>query len=425
MKKAWSWAILCIVLGFSMNSFAQHAELKDGIKSYESGDYQKALQYFQIAINAEAQLKGNKAAEAYLYRARTHTALLQEAAKSGDEEAVKKNQDALILAYQDLESAEAKNTNDKFAKEIENEQTILYAGLLQGGASFLQTIYQDPSLSPETKSQLLDIAQRYLAAAKKLQPERYPAYSWYGQVMMLKRDNESALENFEESITKYKANPPEKIDLEYYNVYANLALLAMQKREAKKALELLTEGMSELKTAFEQAQKEENSDQEALKQKHQILKNDLQQLELDIYLHSPEFNSQAIIKFAQAVQEEPENYNLRMSYAKLLEERKDSKAAIEQYQKATEINNSDFIPYYNIGIIQLKQGAKLQQQLNEPSEAELQQLKNFYQEAFEALEKAHQLAPKDLPTLEGLVLVTGRLEMKEAYLKYRNLKKSL
>lgn len=426
MKSYWRWVSLCLLFIINSSAFAQNAEVNDGIKSYEAADYPKALQYFQIAINSEAQLKGNKAAEAYLYRAKTRTALLKEAAHLGKEEAVKKHQHALILAFQDLQAAGEKNEQKKLGKLIDQEKAMLYAGLLQGGAGFLDRLYQDKSLNSKVRTELLDAAQRYLSAAMKLQEDRYPAYNWYAQVMMLKRDNESALKYFKLAIEKYEANPPAKSDLPHFNIFANLALLDMQERKSEQALQWLDRGKIDLQAAYKLAKNDNELDQKLLQQQFDKLSNDFQQLELDIYLHSPKYKDQAIEKFEKAVAENPDNFNLRIAYASLLEAEKQIDQAVTQYQKATELAPKNFLPQYNIGVIYLKKAAELQKSIEgEDNPEKLKQLTVKYQSSLEALEKAHQLAPKDFETLKALVLVTGRLEMKEAYLKYRNLKNAL
>lgn len=426
MNSYWRWLSLCLVLIVNSSAFAQNAEVKNGIQSYEAGDFPKALQYFQIAINAEAQLKGNKAAEAYLYRAKTRTALLKQAAQSGNEEAIKEHQHAMILAFQDLVSAGEKNEQKKLGELIDQEKALLYAGLLEGGAGFLDRLYQDQGLNSAVRNQLLDAAQRYLSAAIKLQEDRYSAYNWYGQVMMLKRDNESAQKYFQLAIEKHKGSPPTKADLLHFNIFANLALLDMQERKVEQALQWLEQGKSGLQAAHQLAKSDSDQDQKLLQQQFDKLSNDFEQLELDIYLHSPEHKDQAIEKFKAAVAEDSNNFNLRIAYANLLEAENKIDQAVTQYQKAAELAPKNFLPQYNIGVIYLKQAAELQKSIEgEADSKKLEQLKAQYQKSLDALEKAHQLAPKDLETLKALVLVTGRLEMKEAYLKYRNLKRAL
>ncbi len=415
MYKSWIWNSMILLL-LSTALCAQSGELQKGIQAFEKQDFPKALQYFQIVLNTEAQLKGNTAAEAYLYRAKTQMALLQQAVQSGQEEAIERQQHALILAAQDLEAATEKNQDKKFAKTIDAEQERLYLGLLQGGAGFLQRLYQDADLNAASRAALLDAAQRYLAAAKKLRPSSYRAYDLYGQVMMLKRDNESAEQHYLLAIEKYNSQPSASPDLQHYNVYANLALLEMQGRQTKQALAYLDEGKRRLQAAYQQSQDSSS---------YQLVYNGLEKLELDIYLNSPELLDPALLKFKTALEQNPKDYLLQMAYAGLLEKKGNAQEALSHYQKASELK-ADFLPHYNIGIIHLKSAQAQQKAIEgEATEAEIASLKAQYEQALQAFEKAHELAPKDLPTLEALVLISSRLEMKEAYLAYRNKKKAL
>jgi tetratricopeptide (TPR) repeat protein len=102
------------------------------------------------------------------------------------------------------------------------------------------------------------------------------------------------------------------------------------------------------------------------------------------------------------------------------EKLKNSELALESYKKTVEIDPTHFDAYYNMGAIYYNEGAQLNDSANAVDPDDFQtynkikkQADEEFKKALPYLEKAHELDPKDLPTMQSLKLIyyrTGNLE---------------
>jgi predicted Zn-dependent protease len=420
--------ILCLCIPF-MPLQAQNQELKNAEDAFAKQDYAKTMQHISIMLNAPKQLRGDDLFKLHLLRAKTYINIFHNAIKAENEELIEANRDNYILAYQDiLEAKLLSNTATSTSIEELNEVSGYLQGSLRlSGAGFLNNVYSNTSLNTAARVELLDEAQKYLLAAIKLDPKDYLTQDFYGQVMMLKRDKETALKYFKESISNYKILALEKTpDFSHFRVYANMAILYMQNKELEPALQILEAGKKKLNEVYDKS-----------KLKNDLVELDFQRaqqnmidIEMDIYLNAPSKRVEALVKFEKALAETPKDYSLRLAYASLLEQDNQKEKAIEQYKSAIETNKIGFFAYFNLGILYLNNGLEQYQQSNEvTAEVEKASWKekamNDFQLALPVLKNANDANPRDVPTLEALVLVTARLGLEEEYKFYRNQKKEL
>lgn len=101
--------------------------------------------------------------------------------------------------------------------------------------------------------------------------------------------------------------------------------------------------------------------------------------------------------------------------------------AVECYKKAIELKNDVFDYHYNLGALYFNQSADLYEKANnEPDNKKYQELKAKGDEkmklAIPYLEKAHELNPKDLPTMESLKTAYYRIQALD---KYEKIKKEI
>lgn len=420
--------ILCLCMPL-MQLQAQNQELKNAEEAFARQDYAKTMQHISIMLNAPKQMRGDDLFKLHLLRAKTYINIFHNAIKAEHEELIEANRDNYIWAYQDILAAKqlSHSATSEDVEALNEVAAYLQGSLRLSGAGFLNNVYTNTSLNTAARAELLDEAQKYLLAAIKLDPKDYLTQDFYGQVMMLKRDRETALKYFKESISNYKIGSVDKDpDFSHFRVYANIAILYMQNKELEPALQILETGKTKLKEVHDK-----------YKLKNSLVELDYQQMykkivdiEMDIYLNAPSKRGEALSKFEKAVAETPKDYALRLAYASLLEQDNQREKAIEQYQMAIEINKTGFLAYFNLGILYLNQGLEQHQQSNEATaEAEKASWKekatNNYQLALPLLRNANDANPSDLPTLEALVLLTARLGLEEEYKFYRNQKKEL
>ncbi len=105
----------------------------------------------------------------------------------------------------------------------------------------------------------------------------------------------------------------------------------------------------------------------------------------------------------------------------------DETKAIECYKKAIEIKPDHFDSYYNIGVMYFNKGADKNNEaknIDFDDQATYKKVKaesdKYFKEALPYLEKAHEINPKDMNTMQSLKLVyyrTGDLDKREKIMK--------
>ena len=251
----------------------------------------------------------------------------------------------------------------------------------------------------------------------------------------MQKDSLSALNDFYQAQQLYFSNPPDQPDLLLGYAYYRSALIQKDyKKDTDQALADIHKGIKMVDEAFVQLQSFRsvyNDDQWALTESQ--YKNaiaDLKAFELNIYGKDkdPKQKIAGIDKFEKAIQEDPNNYSIRITYAGMLESI-DPEAAIEQYKNAVEIDASKEIALFNLGAIYVNEANRLFNQANEAEDLEeytkLSMLgKAKYTEALPYLELAYKVNPDNLQTLQAIMQITITTEDMEKYQHYKALRDS-
>lgn len=122
-----------------------------------------------------------------------------------------------------------------------------------------------------------------------------------------------------------------------------------------------------------------------------------------------------------AIQNDPNNPTYHFALGTIHDSNdKNYDKAIECYKKAIELKSDVFDYHYNLGALFFNQAADLYNQANnEPDNKKYQAIKaqgdDKMKLALPYLEKAHELNPKDLPTMESLKNGYYRLQMNDKY----------
>jgi tetratricopeptide (TPR) repeat protein len=119
----------------------------------------------------------------------------------------------------------------------------------------------------------------------------------------------------------------------------------------------------------------------------------------------------ALIKKAQ--EKEPENVNLYIVEGDLREKLDDMEGATKCYQKAMEIDANDFFGYYKLGLLYYNIGAKYSEQAvnekdNKESDRLLELANSELKKALPFLDKAYELQPKEVSTIQALKEINFR-----------------
>ena len=397
--------------------------LKTADEYFKKQDYEKALQHLQIMLYNPQQLKGDEHCFALLLKAKSQLNLLDRAVKNKDNKNIEKYKDAYFLAYQDLIEARKFMIGEAAKKEAESLGNYLNRSITNLGAGILNTIYSDAKMTQSAKDASLDEAQKYLMAAISLKPNDYSAYDFYGQVMMLKKADDDALAYFEKSKKYFAESKSNSTDLGHFRVYGNIAIIQLNRKNGAEALKTIETAKNNLESHYQRINKKDSlSNKEYLG-----MKSLLQNIENDIYLNSPELAQKAIEKFNNQIKTNPAELSARFSLAQVYEQQKMYSEAAAEYESLLKIDSTNRLANYNLGILYLNEAMVIESKINaENADPKLKsKFTNLLQRSESLLKKALGSEEKDLDCIDALLKIYSRLQDKDAYLYYRNLKTAL
>jgi predicted Zn-dependent protease len=369
------------------------------------------------------QLKGDEHCFALLLKAKSQLNLLDRAVKNKDNKNIEKYKDAYFLAYQDLIEARKFMIGEAAKKEAESLGNYLHRSITNLGAGILNTIYSDAKMTQSAKDASLDEAQKYLMAAISLKPNDYSAYDFYGQVMMLKKADDDALAYFEKSKKYFAESKSNSTDLGHFRVYGNIAIIQLNRKNGAEALKTIETAKNNLESHYQRINKKDSlSNKEYLG-----MKSLLQNIENDIFLNSPELAQKAIEKFNNQIKTNPSELSARFSLAQVYEQQKMYSEAAAEYESLLKIDSTNRLANYNLGILHLNEAMGIESKINaENADPKLKsKFTNLLQRSESLLKKALGSDEKDLDCIDALLKIYSRLQDKDAYQYYRNLKTAL
>jgi tetratricopeptide (TPR) repeat protein len=157
------------------------------------------------------------------------------------------------------------------------------------------------------------------------------------------------------------------------------------------------------------------------------MKSLLQNIENDIFLNSPELAQKAIEKFNNQIKTNPSELSARFSLAQVYEQQKMYSEAAAEYESLLKIDSTNRLANYNLGILYLNEAMGIESKINaENVDPKLKsKFTNLLQRSESSLKKALGSEEKDLDCIDALLKIYSRLQDKDAYLYYRNLKTAL
>ena len=118
----------------------------------------------------------------------------------------------------------------------------------------------------------------------------------------------------------------------------------------------------------------------------------------------------------KAIEDNPSNVDLWFGRGRIFYALKDSDQSIESFKKVVELKPDLFEGNYYLGVFYTIKGDALNKEMNEKQyssqavyDADLKVVNDVYKEAVPWFEKAHQIKPDDVDTLEFLKSICFRL----------------
>lgn len=415
----------CLLLVQPAN--AQLMQYQQGQKYFSGGDYVKALEYFNQAISQERS--GNKAllTEAYYFRGLTFIRLHGEAFSSENKESQKKYADALLLAYKDFKSS-LKNDDGAYWSKIDLEVKNLHHSLLQEGLKALNE-YNDQVYHGKPDPRLLTRASDYLGAAHEIR-DSYLVNDLLGQVALVKGEMEEAEKFFVHSENLYLENLPDEPDFLMAYVFYRLAAIHKNSdyhqamNDCQRGIALMESEYTRfvmMKSKLGQVRVQQMEDQ------YRLAMQDLNNLKLDLYISDPGLYTEAIEVFESELSKDPENVDLLIGYASLLE-KSDKTKAVAVYKQVLDLQPEHSLALFNLGALHYAKGKEMFDLTQKTTQNDQYAL--LMEGAIESFEKSRPYFeralvqdPGSIQTIQALKTIAFILDDEPAYLKYQALEK--
>lgn len=414
---------LPLLLLFSVATIAQDSKITTGLVAYNQQDYDKAVEALEQGLKDESQVKDKNLPKGYYYYGKALIGQLQKAAMSKDAALIEKYQDNMLKAHTAFKNAQKKD-DGKWGDKVQAELKNLYNSFLSTGLTVLN---KANTLSGPQQQKAYNEVKQYLEICIDIDNTNYLSYDLLGQTELGLKDSTNAIKSFNKAAQAFVTNPPKNPDLLVAYVYYRIGLLERyMNNDLDKALKAIEQGKTVVDKEWERLQGVKSnyteSNWQSLTEQYQNATQDLSRFELDILLNSPEKMGEAITKFEKAVQEEPNNYLIRVAYAQLLEQ-VDAEKAIVQYRKSIEIDPNNYMAYFNLGAIYNNIAAEYYKQANAMDLAESQPLQDKAEEymelAYPVFQKVLEIEPSEVSTLRALSQIAITLEKLDDYKKYK------
>ena len=392
---------------------AQHNVVSNAIQAFYDGDYEKAYELSGDALTNVDELSEDYIAAAFYYLAKSRIQVLRIAMEVNNQEKLKQMQNALIESYFDYKEA-LSTADNKLAEDIMQDLDALYNPILQTGLSALNT-GNDRRQPDNVRESAYKAAKGYLLAAKDIS-NTYLACDLAGQAYIALGDTLAALEMFKESISVYKYNLPSTPDFLMAYVFFRKAIIERyHSKNNMLALGSLMDGENLLSLEYSRLGAARLTP--VLQTAYENGMMDLIGFELDIYLNNPDLTDEAIIRFQEVLVLYPEDYDIHVSYANLLEE-VDPLLSIDAYETAISIDESRELAWFNLGAMYNNIGSEQYLAgLNNDNDMIADSLYNEANKSFRSsytyMEEAYRLNPKSISTIRALVQLANSLGLDE------------
>ncbi len=401
--------LLALALLFSVALQAQKSKITSGVLAQNNGDVSGAVEKLTEALAHPEKVKKEKdLRKAHYY---LHKAFYQVAVDSSLTELRGQYPDAAIKAKTHLVAALEGEEGKRYRNQatLDQAEPNLWAVLYNEGVNIFNSGFDTGERQDER-------ALKYFLAAEDLDSTNFFTQRMLGATFLMVEDTLNTINHLENAIDIFKskyvdvdeetketlmATPAYENELGQMSyLFQQLAVIYNQQNNFSKALEVIGEGK-------------------------EILGKDegLTRQELGIYQSRPELFENAREKFESAIAESPDDINLKLSYAGLLEQNKLTEEAFEYYQEAYQTDPQSLQANYGMGAYYINTAALLSEKKMEmKKDAEIEEANN---EIIELLKKAypymkwlHEKQPENREWLSQLVTITPIIGKEEEMVEY-------
>ncbi|RMG70440.1 MAG: hypothetical protein D6722_08670 [Bacteroidetes bacterium] len=393
--------LLMLATLLSLPLAAQPSKVTSGVLDFQNGNVGEAIEKLEAALAAGEENpdlfrkgKAKYIAKAHYY---LHAAYARVARDTSLKDLQAQYPDAALLAADHLDLA----LNHEYGKQWQTRATLdnasmnVWYSLYSGGVDFFNEANYDR-------------ATAYFLGADKANPNHFLTTRMLGTAQLMQEDTAAAIASLEKALNLFKAR--------YMDNEDEKAL------EALKATSEYEEDLGQISYVAQQlaviynAQGDPRKALDVLKVGEEIDPNDpdMKRQELNIYNQNPELFEEAVSKFESAIAENPDDDQIKLAYASLLERNERAEDALAIYQEVYEKDPNNLLANYGLGASYINQAAEISQVKmatdNEEKIAEYdKQIIALLRQAYPYMKKLHELQPTEREWLSQLVSITGNL----------------
>lgn len=419
-------ALLASVLTFAQNSKVTSATFK-----FQDQEYKEAAEYIN---EAAGHPKTSVKAKTWFTRAQIYAAIATESAKYPE-----LGKTALDETFSSVKKAVEFDDRGKYTRKLEPILITLYNAFYTKGSNERM----DQNYEAAVKAfQTTEEVQKY-ATEKELAtiPDNIFTTYFIGESHLYNEDTAKAVESFEflfsdkdriiqnlkegekqlQQIKELAEKTGQEIPLEQNtNPYKSIIEVGVSNYV----------GILNAQQKFDKALEITSVGQDLLPGNQNIIVQ-----ELNVYIQSGR-SEEAVEKFEAAAEADPNNADIKAALGtiydqlkeKAIEEGNEAEAKkyetkiINTYKGAIELNPDAFIPNYNLGTYYYNKGVEINDEMNKLGMSKEDQKKfnalkekqkSTFKEALPYLEKAHEVSPDEMATMDALSKVYFLLEMFE------------
>ncbi len=368
--------LLSVIALFGFQSFAQNGKVTSGAIAYDGGRIEDAIEKLEEALSQKEDLKDKNIPKAHYYLASAYLAAAQDTTLAGNYD------NPVDKAYENYVLAKETDTDGKFEKTIVLLEQNLWPSIFNEGATAYGNDDYEASRSLFTK-------------AVELNNEDYNSALMLGFSNWMLQDSTEALKTLQNTIDLYKAASPDEPVDQIVQAYLMVATIHNGKGDVEAALASLKEGQEMFPS-----------------------NQDLKNTELSIYQQNPELAEQALDKFKTAIENDPDNLNLKLAYADMLYKSGEQDKAMDMFKQILEKDPDNLNANIQLGANYINQAVQLSQKrsemtkeedINKAQEAIVEVMRN----AEPYMKKLHELEPDEPEWINQLVSIAYYLEYPE------------
>ncbi|MEZ4776063.1 MAG: hypothetical protein R3D00_23000 [Bacteroidia bacterium] len=394
--------VFVFTIAMLVSVFAQKSKITTGVLALQSGKPGEAIIKFEEALAKPELIKNGKDI------AKAHYYLSQAYYRAGlDSTLMATYPDALFKAADNFTAALNHPDGASYQKQavLDNVEGNLWGALFNAGA----TVFNEETEGADKR------ALKYFLAADQISPNNFLTNRMVGTCYLVLLDTANCATYLEKAVKIYKdkyITATEGVEAlkqtdEYQRdteqmsfLYQQLALIYEAKKDARKGLDMLNEGAEVLPKD-----------------------KDIKRMELIIYQKHPELFAEAVTKFESAIKDNPDDANIKLAFAGLLEQSGKSDQAFKLYEEVYKANNQDISANYGLGAYYINQAAAISEakmKLDDEDKIDEmnKQIISLLEKAYPYMQWLHKQQPEEREWLSQLVTIAPILGKDEDMMEY-------